>query len=918
MNSDNHIKICLGPGNGYVYVLKDIIGRVASMPIDGISSLRSLHLVNLAEKVIDDENNLETKKEKLTNVLFELIDLEQKEELKRTLLNLKRDIYNDRELSKYIEGGTNLSSELENTIIKYVKEKALFNQSLINCQNQLAESLQKERNILCELIDQEELQKGLVLSSQSLLERIPSYKEKVKLRKIRKKEKQVEHGLIKYVSRLHTKSTPYSTFTNLVAGNLEENSDEIMASGSMKSSSKVRINNFLFYFLRTCLEYVPSFSIHLVLSNNKTLYNSDDDHWEFLVNSLNVESFQKMEKNEMTEFVCETLNKSDSIKFGELIKKLSDELEESYDSIQNYLWQLIQIGIIEFNWPASGMDPDWVDKLYKSFSEINDNDNDILDQLVIILSNSKKLISDYESTDNIKIRKELIKNFHTELKERADWLFDQVLETSRNEQHFEKYKPFKFNIPTNKIILEDSHAGNCHLTLPKKEICERIESMTRFVQGVQVFDRNIPEKKLHYCFFQEHFKNRTSVPLLEFYKEYYKLYQLPLRAKQTGEDIGSELKYELRTNEVFVNFEKQITKWREEARKYFKKKFLNRDSFDPITILETDLVKINEYSNNKTEPLSGAYTNHLQMSSDPQNGNTMICSLGPGNGKMVGRFLHLFEGELTERFRQFHTRDESSFIKAKICDTNFFNANIHPHILNWEIVSSNSQTSLSEKQQIKVAEILLIPDCKSGLLKLIHSKTKKEIKPIDAGLQSVGERSELYKLLNYYSDTKACNFYEVVSAIPGSIEKVELDDRGVTYYPEIKLGETMTLSRQMWKIDIKMLHRLDLEKENFRSFSKLLAFFDRYNIPKQFFVKLYNKLEVSNISTDKVKYREDDYKPTYVDLNSVIYFNYFIHLLKYTPKFLRIEPVFPKEEDMLVINNKRYNSEIIVQWEATA
>ncbi|MEM1324290.1 MAG: lantibiotic dehydratase, partial [Bacteroidota bacterium] len=60
----------------------------------------------------------------------------------------------------------------------------------------------------------EQLLKGLLLSSHSFYQRVVSYRQKP-LATFRKKEKQTERSLLQYLSRMASKTTPFSTFTHI-------------------------------------------------------------------------------------------------------------------------------------------------------------------------------------------------------------------------------------------------------------------------------------------------------------------------------------------------------------------------------------------------------------------------------------------------------------------------------------------------------------------------------------------------------------------------------------------------------------------------------------------------------------------------------------------------------------------------------
>jgi hypothetical protein len=153
------------------------------------------------------------------------------------------------------------------------------------------EILHQNITVLRSFSDNLILQNGLLYSSHSLLERLPSFREKPSVL-FRKKEWQTARTLAQYLTRIAAKTSPFSGFTAIgVAGS----GSKAPTGVKPDQTSVYHYNHLLFSWLKELLLAYPPLYHLLDVCINQMVLTSEEDYM-FLLNSRNVESVQYLEK----------------------------------------------------------------------------------------------------------------------------------------------------------------------------------------------------------------------------------------------------------------------------------------------------------------------------------------------------------------------------------------------------------------------------------------------------------------------------------------------------------------------------------------------------------------------------------------------------------------------------------------------
>ena len=149
--------------------------RVAGSSFDDLENLRIQS--TLAEEFFELRKEKEAIKTRINDDLYNYIGSLTDTDRQNLLLNLKRDIYNDRvESEKELAGVTGiLPKRILEIILEYLSLNELLDEYKSQFETGYSEQTEKIRIQFRDLIRDKALQKGLLLSSKSLLKRIPSW-----------------------------------------------------------------------------------------------------------------------------------------------------------------------------------------------------------------------------------------------------------------------------------------------------------------------------------------------------------------------------------------------------------------------------------------------------------------------------------------------------------------------------------------------------------------------------------------------------------------------------------------------------------------------------------------------------------------------------------------------------------------------
>ncbi len=223
------------------------------------------------------------------------------------------------------------------------------------------EIMQENLHAVQKAAQTETLQRALLFASHDLLDRLPSFCQRP-VGDFHKKDRQTALALLKYLTRAAAKTSPLSRFTTLSFRRLSPETPgdtEI----PLFSKSAVIPNVALLPAIYEILLRQPAFYRSLAVILNPCISPDQRNTWLFFDGER--ESFQHLAENPVAGFVVQTMLTNDrKMRFTALVDLLQKTVEAGPEQLQSLVFELIDIGLLEWELPEKGMTPGWCGGLY--------------------------------------------------------------------------------------------------------------------------------------------------------------------------------------------------------------------------------------------------------------------------------------------------------------------------------------------------------------------------------------------------------------------------------------------------------------------------------------------------------------------------------------------------------------------------
>ncbi|OCC10069.1 lantibiotic dehydratase [Streptomyces sp. PTY087I2] len=199
--------------------------RVAGLPVDEVRALRCPDSRRWADDVLDTTEQLALLAGKAADQLHGLIGGSDDEPLRRALLKLRRDVFNNRLPDPAAaEDALNRVRALDPAAAGALADWLTGRRALAGKRGAgaalLADETGRTRTELARIAGHERLRRGLLLASPTLDAQLDAYREKASRPGARpdRKQRKIERSLLSYVYRTACKTSPFSTFTGVAPG----------------------------------------------------------------------------------------------------------------------------------------------------------------------------------------------------------------------------------------------------------------------------------------------------------------------------------------------------------------------------------------------------------------------------------------------------------------------------------------------------------------------------------------------------------------------------------------------------------------------------------------------------------------------------------------------------------------------------
>ncbi len=902
-------------------IFRHILFRIAgeSFAVFGNNNANYQNIKDSILQVIVLKAEKERLKVDFCDALFPFIKDSENDAARKALINLKRDVYNERNISDETKRKINvlLTDVLREKYNKYNLLNELISEENLKYHNYFAEGYIAERQSIKELCKKDTINSGLLLSSDVLLKSAQDFASGLEIA-----EGDIL-GLWKYITRVVTKPTPYSTFTQLNIGTIKDKVDDVFSFSeiSPKIISHIRYNNYILEFLLLLLKNHPLISGLLRVAINPTI-KKNEDGWLFFTNNNNSESFQTIKFNAIIEYIINTVSNESNITIQSLVIKIIEVLEEGFNEgdVKKYLFELAQTGLLFIDIDFSGLDSEW-DKSLSLLLNKNIGHIENGQRIITILNDLVRLRNEYAQS-NTKQRKnilELINNLFNELvsllsidtpareNEKNIQAYDFIKPQTDLKDIFLNRLPFKADQLSLKNVIYEDSSRDITISISENRISDFISLVDMLMKSFSFVFNDESERNGHYHFFQKNFTGEKQVELLRFYELLYKK-KLSFKPDERKEVIDSD------SFNAKSFFDKVRADLRAEAE--------NGHIIYANHCCELTQEFFNSFNNkNSVEVKKRSFASFIQFYIDGTGELTGVTNgVTAGKGKMIGRFLHLFEQSVTDDLKKWNVADlEDNEIFVENSDASFFNANLHPCLMPYEIQMPGGNNR-SPENIVHVTDLVVIPNSTKEQLEL-WTKSGKRVSIFDLGFQSLMGRSHLYRLLCSFGNNNGFPIFSISNLfneifftdidVPESTLKIKV-------FPRLVVLKKLIIQRKRWIVPIEVLTSI-VEKHRSMSNEHLFLAIQKWrialSIPDHSFIRINHFFDNKGKKTSKT-FNRDDYKPQYINFLSPTCFKLLIKNINKVEKgTFTFEEMLPEPEKLLKISGSPYVIENLVQWQ---
>ncbi|KMQ64770.1 hypothetical protein ACM46_11080 [Chryseobacterium angstadtii] len=879
-------------------ILPHIFTRFAALPVHSLNKLSISDIGNQLHQWQIAAEKEKSCRERLCDDLYTLIQQSSDDQERKLLLNLKRSVYNKRQNADVLvqkiphETFGKIRQSWEDwlkSVAEYKTFEKLWDKSF-------REQLWLHRKDIQRQTSEYPFRNGVLLSSKDLYEQLDNFSH-AEVQSLNKDAERIEFSVLRYLTRMAYKTSPFSTFTYLGLTQMDSGTCEPLSSSQEIPDCRIRLNNKLLKRIKKLMERHPGLQELLFVNTNSSI-TEGNGQFSFLMNCINIEVFQEIQATNVNHYIRELLESSkENISLASFIELLSHRIDADPSELKHYLLKLTDSGFLELSLECSEIDPNWdthlllfleqhtpnneaAEQLYKMVSSLQQAKNTFgtagTAEREILLKNTSglfdRIISDLEHQAGIiKLPKDELQN-----------MLDDILQRYKNGQGFEKLPYLPVDYRQEGFIYEDTFTDKVH-QIEENTVHEMGQLLSELCNRLTAFDIRGKEKSNLKNFFISRYGKDKSVSLVTFYHDYYR-YKNEMESKEDQKEIYSGASW-------------SDTFWKDLQQ--------NEQPFGEIKIQKENL---NQLPFSKGSSVAGSA--FLQFFDEHSETGTkaVVNGLMQGMGKMSGRFLHLFHPEISATHREYNKRLFPDQLLIELNDDSSFNANIHPPLLDFEVKMPASNTQMKKNQQIPLDRIIVGYHSDHDSLCLTDTVQNKEIYAFDLCLETITNRSNLYQLMSLFNPCIYVSYFPLIQVIDDQYSK-QFTHEEIRIFPRIVFEDQLILRRKGWLVPLNSVPVQHQEESHAMYFLRFHQWLLENSLPSSVFLYLQSAFIPEDPSSDKTSGTRDDYKPQFIGFEQPLLFNLFNKLLSRAGSYIYLEEVLPS------VNGSRERvSEHLIQW----
>lgn len=727
-------------------VQSDVVMRVSGLPVNAVTALRSSDLAQLLAAIARIDDVASSQRELISILLHCAIRVTPEQRVRGELLKVRRMLYKGDvpsvKLRATLEHLEPADRQQVTAYITHLEERVAMTSTLTMTYN---DAVVHSRRHLQSALRDLDFQKGLLLSSRTLFGNLQRYLA-AKPERVGSRDEQIERGLLRYFTRASMKATPFARFCAIASARFVPASyprDHASPSISFDRSPRtkrgfVRLNKRLYGALWEYLKRMPAVREQLVIDLNPTL-NTSEDRLSFLASVKSDEVFQRMPRTEPLDAVLSLIREKHEPTFGDLINIIiaDPSLETTADEAIQYLNALVACGLLRFRSLVPEQVAEWDVPLRNALVICDDSRA----QAIVSLLSSIRALADRYAIASVAERESITGQVQDLLRTAFD---DDSLTSPR------WVEP---------VFYEDA-ATEAEVSIPMVSGVEStLNTLCEWVALTRPFVNTRADQATMRHFFDVHYPDQSSVPLMSFYEDYFREHLRDHGEKQRRARAGI-VDHELESYDLSNPFRLERIWQLQSATARLTRMLASQWDASP----NADQIDFNR------DTLVAAFGDMSGAPASECSSVSFFCQLviphhcadasmavvyrgqySVGFGKYLSRFLYMLPDAVRERVYASNRELAGTSFLAEICGDAQFNANLHPPLLPFEIGYPTGEGGASNAQLPSAnIDVRRDPDDPFALC-LEHRPTGTRVFPVDLGFLNPERRPALFQLLTRFT-----------------------------------------------------------------------------------------------------------------------------------------------------------------------
>ncbi len=867
--------------------------RVAGLPIQDLHCLRFERTTKSIKELLTVEAWLERQREPLCEALYEAIGIAEDQRVRRRLIALRRAVYQgkaskDKEFDDHTRSV--LSPKLRRRIA--IWHEQVKRRSAIEAKAETVletETIEKRRE-LQKVADDNVFHQGLVLASRGFYSKLSKW---LRTGPNPLPDRKLEIRLVKYLCRVATKTSPYSTFTSSGQGRwVEDAPSPTLHCAGWTRSGVVEFNVLLAQWIGRELSRWPEIRDHLILEVNSSLLE-ENGSIRFLGQKRG-ETMVNLTSTPTLSYILRAVRSKEGCTYGKIVQQLSSgaRLEHRSEEAVEFLDYLIDLGLLELNLSVPDQSLDHLSQLLKEVSKYSGVRIESVKLLLKTLQSHVAAFTTAEPADDRFEQTRSICDTLDDISRKLGW-------TQRG-----------IELPKKDAIYENTLTVGMDFRCSTRFWRSTLDDLHLLHRLTGLYDRFLPGRLTATAFFVDHYGVGASEDLGDFYQAFCKEVRQPGGWRPNYHTSGADLR------KVF--YEPYLQDWsgldrleqlgglKRELRSYL----IGRSS-DDGQVSQLDRSVLEDFAS-RIPAFAGPSESvafRCQIMLRDGTPHLVLNDIDVGFWRSQAQLWRLDQkaaGDDNFLVSQAPRADSEQVLHADISSVSGSNLNLRVPTTDYEIRYPGAISHRPSEEQIPLNDLRVEHDPEADRLRLVSRSMRREVSPLHLGIMADFFLPSAYRFL-----------IRVFGQSPSGLEftKRTLDlvsfgnaEQEVHRFPRLCLGNVV-ISRATWATLAGPLMR-EKGETPLTHMIKVTRWCHRHQVPKQCFFRILSPASYDSQGTILHKSR----KPMYVDFSSFFSLRVLEQMIKEPDQLVMMEEMLPAYEDLMVHDARgSYVSECIFE-----